>query len=283
MLSSILKRYRQPLKKLYQRYRKPLLAVYIPFHKIGNARKCYVCGKTFGRFIKYKGGSTFLPEWISKLEMVGSDVDNFGCPYCGSFDRERHLFMYFDKLRMWEKMNASAILHFAPEYHLSRKIEEQKPGTYVKGDLYPKDTTIEKVDATAISYPDNTFDLVIANHILEHIPDYRKALREIYRVLKPGGTAILQTPFSKVLASNFEDEAIAAPSLRAYFYAQHDHVRVFGEQALLKALQQAGFTLELARHADWFTAEESYLYGVNEKEDLIRVRKLKGFVNEEVC
>jgi predicted SAM-dependent methyltransferase len=275
MLSAILKRYRKPLKKLYIRYRKPLQAVYIPLHKIGNSRKCYVCGNTFGHFIKYKGGSAFFPEWISKLEMVGSDVDNFGCPYCGSFDRERHLFMYFDKLHLWEKMKGSGILHFAPEYHLSRKIEDQKPGTYVKGDLFPKDATIVKVDATAISYQDNTFDLVIANHILEHIPDYQKALREIYRVMKPGGTAILQTPFSKVLTSNFEDAAITTPSLRAYFYAQHDHVRVFGERALLNALQQAGFTLELARHADWFTEKETYLYGVNKMEDLIRVRKPK--------
>ncbi|MFN3840955.1 MAG: class I SAM-dependent methyltransferase [Cyclobacteriaceae bacterium] len=273
MITGLIKRYKKPLKKFYERYRTPILAVYIPLHRIGNSRKCYVCGKTFGRFTKYKGGSAFFPEWITRLQMVGSDVDNFACPYCGSFDRERHLFMYFDKLNLWEQVRHRSVLHFAPEYHLSKRIEKERPAVYVKADLFPANETIRKEDATNISFADNTFDLVLANHVLEHIPDYKKALSEIWRVLKPGGTAILQTPFSKVLKNNFEDEGINSPALHAYFYAQHDHVRVYGEEEFMRSLQKAGFLLQVEKHHDLFNENETYFYGVNKNEDLIKVQK----------
>lgn len=273
MLSTLVKRYKEPIKKIYVRYRKPILAVYLPLHRIGNKRKCYVCGKTFGRFTKYKGGSEYFPEWMDRLQMVGSDVNNFGCPYCGSFDRERHLFMYFDKLNLWDLVRNRNVLHFAPEAHLSKRIEKEKPALYVKADLFPANQTVRKEDATNISFPDETFDLVLANHILEHIPDYKKALHEIWRVLRPGGTAILQTPFSKVLKNNFEDVGINTPALRAYFYAQHDHVRVYGEEEFMKAFENAGFTLRIVSHIDLFSDQETKYFGVNKHEDLIRVTK----------
>ncbi|MCK6618197.1 MAG: class I SAM-dependent methyltransferase [Cyclobacteriaceae bacterium] len=269
MIDSLIKRYKKPVKKFYLRYRKPILALYIPLHRIGNSRKCYVCGKTFGRFTKYKGGSTFFPEWISRLEMVGSDVDNFGCPYCGSFDRERHLFMYFDRLDLWNQIKNRYVLHFAPEPHLSNRIEDEGPACYVKADLFPANETIRKEDATQISFFDETFDFVLANHILEHIPNYKKALNEIWRVLKPGGTAILQTPFSKVLRNNFEDDGINTPELRTYFYAQHDHVRLYGETQLLTSFQESGFNLRIVKHFDLFTGMDAHYYGVNANEDLL--------------
>jgi SAM-dependent methyltransferase len=249
------------------------MKVYLPLLRMGNSRKCYVCGKTFGHFTKFKGGSAYLPEWIVKLDMIGSDVDNFACPYCNSFDRERHLFMYFDKLNLWEKMKDGRVLHFAPEPQLSRKIAQQQPEEYIKGDLFPANDIIKKIDATVIPYPDNTFDLLIANHILEHIPDYRMAMKEFHRVLKKGGTAILQAPFSKRLNKNFEDSGIDTEDLRLYFYAQRDHVRVFSEREFLLALRNAGFILEIVKHDDFFNDQESYYYGVNKREDLIKVFK----------
>jgi SAM-dependent methyltransferase len=275
MLTSLIKKYKEPIKKVYKRYRTPFLRVYVPLHRIGNKRQCYVCKRTFGRFTKFKGGSAFLPEWIVKLEMIGSDVDNFGCPYCNSFDRERHLVMYFDKLDLWNKVRGNSVLHFAPEYHLSKKISEQQPAQYVMGDLFPAKDGIRKIDATSIDYPDATFDAVIANHILEHIPDYLKAMSEFFRVLKPGGFAILQTPFSKVLMKNFEDEGISTSDMRLFFYAQRDHVRVFGERSLRQSLEQTGFLLQIAKHSEYFSDDEAFRYGVNCKEDLIMVKKPK--------
>lgn len=273
MLSYFVKRYKEPIKKIYIRYRKPFMKIYLPLHQVGSKRKCYTCGKTFGRFTKFKGGSDYLPEWIVKLEMIGSDVDNFACPYCNSFDRERHLLMYFDKLNIWDKMKGGRVMHFAPEPQLSKKIALQQPAEYVRGDLFPANDTIQKIDATNISFADSSFDVLLANHILEHIPAYDKAMKEFYRVLKPGGIAILQTPFSKRLVKNFEDSGIDTKDLKKYFYAQHDHVRVFSEADFLQALKNAGFELGIVKHTDLFNDEESYYYGVNKREDLIRVIK----------
>ncbi|QOI97856.1 MAG: methyltransferase domain-containing protein [Flammeovirgaceae bacterium] len=273
MVTTLIKRHKEFIKLVYVRYRKPILAVYQTLHRFGKSRKCYVCGETFGRFTRYKGGSAFFPEWISMLQMVGSDVDNFGCPYCNSFDRERHLFMYFDNLNLWLQIKNCNVLHFAPEAHLSKRIEREGPAMYIKADLFPANESISKEDATDISFSDNTFDIVIANHVLEHIPDYEKALREIWRVLKPGGTAILQTPFSNVLKNNFEDAGINTPTLRSYFYAQHDHVRVFGKVQLFRSMKKAGFIFRIAHHNDLFRSEEAYYYGVNAFEDLLRLVK----------
>ena len=145
-------------------------------------------------------GSKSLSEFRKRLDGVGSDTDNFGCMYCGSTDRERHLFMFFDKLMLWETMKQGKILHFAPERHLSIKISEQAPLEYVRGDLYPQKSAIRKIDATAIPFSNDTFDFLIANHLLEHIPDYCKALSEFFRVLKPRGYCCSANTVFKAIA-----------------------------------------------------------------------------------
>ena len=245
-------------------------------NNMSSKRKCYICGKTFCRFTKYRGGSKNIPQFRKKLQMVGSDVDNFRCMYCGAHDRERHLFMYFDKLQLWERMKEAKILHFAPEKNLQYKISQLSPAIYVKGDLYPQGHDVQKIDATAIPYENNMFDFLMANHVLEHIPDYRKALLEFYRVLKPGGIAILQTPYSKLLKNNFEDEGINNDELRRYFYGQENHVRTFGEQQFLKSLEEVGFQLNIKKHTDFFDENDAYYYGVPMHEDLIMVEKIEA-------
>jgi SAM-dependent methyltransferase len=175
------------------------------------------------------------------FQMVGSDPDNFGCYYCGSSDRERHLFMYFDHLTLWTKFEGADILHFAPETHLKERIEQIATGKYICGDLNPKNSSEVKLDATNIEFEDASFDCIIANHILEHIPSYKLALSEFHRVLKPNGFALLQTPYSRLLTKNFEDAGINTPKLMKYFHGQNDHVRTFSETHLLGDLKDAGF------------------------------------------
>lgn len=240
---------------------------------LGSTRKCYICGTTFSYFTKYCGGSSKISEFQKTLDVIGSDFDNFGCLYCGSYDRERHLFMFFDKLMLWGQMKNGRILHFAPEKYLSKHIREQLPLKYIKADLYPVYKDIKKIDATAIPFNNDTFDFLIANHILEHIPNYRKALSEFYRILKPGGIAILQTPYSKRLKNNFEDDGIESDELRLFFYGQEDHLRIFAESQFLQSLEAAGFNLQIKKHEDYFDANTAYYYGVPINEDLIMVRK----------
>jgi ubiquinone/menaquinone biosynthesis C-methylase UbiE len=108
--------------------------------------------------------------------------------------------------------------------------------------------------------------------VLEHVADDRRALSEIYRVLKPGGHAVLQTPYSTVLTRTFEDPGIATENLRLELYGQEDHVRLYGIDFLEK-LQAAGLKLKLYPHKGVAPESEAYYYGMNPKEDLILVEK----------
>jgi len=254
--------------------KKPYVQLKKTFNSIGKKRKCYVCQRTFNHFTKFRGGLKNFSEFLRSLQMVGSDLDNFGCMYCNSNDRERHLFMFFDKLQLWEKLKNSKIIHIAPEANLRKKIEDQLPDYYITGDLYPdEDKNIIKIDITKIQFDDNTFDFFICNHVLEHVHELDKALSEIFRVLNTNGLAVLQTPFSKLLNRNFEEENINTDKLRIFFYAQEDHVRLFSEKQFLADIEKAGFVLQIQRHNDFFDDDTSKYFGVNNKEDLILVRK----------
>ena len=239
----------------------------------GTEKHCVICDSRFSAFLKYEGGSANVPDWHKKIEPVGSDLDNFGCPVCNSSDRLRHLYMYFDKLDFWANFDQAEVLHFAPESILRKKIQELNVKKYVMADYYPTDDEILKVDIVDIPFDDNSFDLVICNHVLEHIPDYNKAMSELYRVTKPRGFAILQTPYSTLLHHNFEDEGINTEELRLLYYGQTDHVRYFSENDFMRGLEDAGFKRMIVEHSEVF---EENLYkekGVNKLESLIRVMK----------
>lgn len=242
-------------------------------NSFGNQKQCYICKKRFHSFTKFNGGYKKLPLWNQKLNIVGSDIDNFGCRYCGSHDRERHLFMFFDKLDMWTKFKNAKVLHFAPEKNLADKIVSLNPEDYVKADLFPANESIVKIDLQDIHFENNFFDIVICNHVLEHVPDYKKALQEIFRVLKPNGIAILQTPYSNVLEDNFEDSGINTDELRSLFYGQKDHLRYFSKKRFLNSLNKVGFKLEIVEHKAYFDEQQAELFGVNSKEELIQVKK----------
>lgn len=261
------------LKKTRFYLKKPNRKIHLILNRMGNRKSCYVCRQTFNHFTKFRGGFKNIPLWMSKLNIVGSDIDNFGCIYCGAHDRERHLFMFFDKLDMWSIMKNAEVIHFAPEINLSKKIEQCLPSNYIKADLYPSNNSITKIDLTDIPFKEESFDILICNHVLEHVPDYMKALTEIYRVLKKNGIAILQTPYSKLLKKNFEDEGINTDELRLLFYGQEDHVRYFSENQFFQSLTKTGFSLQILNHNDLFESNLARYYGVNEKENLIRVIK----------
>lgn len=273
-MKSIAKKIKAELGKFYKKtFKGPMRRLISDVNKNGNKHKCNICNQTFNHFIKYHGGTRNIPDFRRKLNLIDSDRDNFGCPHCGSFDRERHLFLFFDRIGFWKRLSNYEILHFAPENHLSQKISSFNPRKYIQADYNPFKTSIKRIDATDISLGNDIFDLVICNHVLEHIPEYLKAISEIHRVLKPNGIAILQTPFSKLLSANFEDVNINNEELREFFYGEKDHFRIFGEDQFLSDLRKVGFQLELISHSDYFNENESFYYGVNSKEDLILVRK----------
>jgi SAM-dependent methyltransferase len=267
--------------KIVYRYliKKPYLVICLSFNKLGRRKQCYICNKTFNSFIKFGKGSKGLNAYSKYLNNVGSDADNFWCQYCRSTDRERHLFMYFDKLALWDRIANKRILHFAPEDNLKKKIATLNPLEYIMADLYPKDETQQKIDITQIPYDDNKFDFLICNHVLEHVTEISKAIKEISRVLKPGGIGILQTPYSELLYNHFEDPGINTNELRRFFYAQEDHLRVVSKRQLFNELAQF-FTLNIIENQSLFNNEECLKYGINRREDLIMVLNKK---QDKIC
>lgn len=145
------------------------------------------------------------------LAIVGSDVDHFECPRCGAHDRERHLLLYMQASGLLDALPGASALHFAPEKRLTRVIADRRPALHVRCDLYPMSSDIQRVDIQHMPFADDSFDLLLANHVLEHVDAPDLALAEIHRVLKPGGHAILQTPYSAKLHATWEDAGVDTP------------------------------------------------------------------------
>lgn len=199
------------------------------------------------------------------LDMIGSDADHYQCPRCGSNDRERHLFLFMRAEGLFERMATMAVLHFAPERRLAEHIRSSGASSYVRCDLFPASPDIVRADITAMEFADDSFDLVIASHVLEHVGDARKALGEIRRVLKTGGLAILQTPYSGKLLSTWEDAGVDTDEARLEAYGQEDHVRLFGKD-IFDIIASAGFTPHVRTHALALSDFDPAVYGVNPAE-----------------
>lgn len=234
--------------------------------------KCNICSNKIGKFIPYRGAQESVS--VKSFKIIGSDIVNFQCPRCGSIDRVRHLFVFLDKLGIFKKINGSKILHIAAESHLYYKIESLNPEEYIVGDLYPEQSQIKaiRIDITNINYIDNYFDFIICNHVLEHIPDDSKAISEVYRVLKPGGIAIMQTPYSEDIDMSYEREEINTDELRLLYYGQEDHVRIYGLNLFTK-FEEVGFKLDIIRSKEVLSDEVACRYGMNIKEPFILLRK----------
>jgi len=235
---------------------------------------CVVCGHDVWRFMPYKGGTRHVPRLMKVLDVVGSNVDQFECPRCGSHDRERHLLMYLEASGLLSKMVGKAVLHFAPEKRLSMLISRAAPARYVRCDLYPQQANVQRVDMLAMEFESASFDLVIANHVLEHVRDDGQAIAEIRRVLKIDGFAILQTPYSRKLHATWQDDGVADEAARLQAYGQADHVRLFGRD-IFDRFGLAGLTSRVIPHAELLPGVDTIKFGVNSIEPFILFQRTK--------
>jgi SAM-dependent methyltransferase len=133
------------------------------------------------------------------------------------------------------------MLHVAPEPALSARLRRLPNLNYLSADLFDPKAMV-KMDITDIRYPEHSFDLIYCSHVLEHVSDDRKALSEFWRVLKPGGKAILMVPILGEIT--FEDPSITDPVERERAYGQHDHVRSYGRD-FAQRVAEAGFEVTL--------------------------------------
>lgn len=227
-------------------------------------RHCVLCDHRVGRFLPYRGSRGAL-SLMRALQVVGSDIDNFECPRCGAHDRERHALMYLEASGLRSSIPDMRILHFAPERQLAKYIAGLNPSQYVKADLFPTGAGIERVDIEDMPFPDGSFDLLIANHVLEHVDDDAKATGEIHRVLAPGGIAILQTPYSQMLKRTWSDPGIVGDAARLHAYGQEDHVRLFGRD-IFERFAASGLRPLIATHAGLLPDRDAAILGVNAQE-----------------
>jgi len=210
---------------------------------MGKNAQCSICGKTLRKFIEMDSGDKM-------------------CPNCGSIARNRRLWNLLTSRFINEKR---AILDFSPSrciYRLLTKLNIQYDSSDISGDFIAD----KKFDITNIDAANNTYDLIICYHILEHIEDDLKAMNELYRVLKNGGTALIQTPFKD--GDVYENDSIRDKKDRLIHFGQQDHVRIYSVSGLKNRLEKCEFNVEILSFPD-----EDIYHGLERNEIVLVATK----------
>lgn len=240
----------------------------------GNKYECPICGHHFRKMLP---GGFDLPVIKEKQIIGGGYRENDICPYCKSTDRDRLVFLYL-KYESNFFRNYNLVLHVAPEPSLYRFFKKMKNIQYYPVTKYQEgfyyDKSVRKADLLDLNFEEGTFDWVLCNHVLEHIPEDAKAMSEIFRVLKPGGHAILQVPVSLKLKTTYEDIGITDPVEREKHFGQFDHVRIYGRD-YPNRLEQAGFYVKIINQENDLMHVPPPLnkYALNSKEKLFLCTK----------
>lgn len=228
-------------------------------------KRCVICNCSLGRFLPHGKGIVDCAPLSLALNVVGSDVQNMECPWCGSTDRERHLVLYMEHTNVVSRLEGSRILHLAPEKRLGPVLHASGAVLYVAADLIGGPNVDIRLDLAQVPFADAAFDVVVANHVLEHVHALEASLAELHRVLTPGGLAILQTPYSPVLTTTFEDSGIKTGEARFQAYGQDDHVRLFGRD-IAAVIEAAGFRSLMTTHKATLPDVRAKDWGINPQE-----------------
>jgi SAM-dependent methyltransferase len=255
-----------PLRKLRQR-------LFGLLHR-GSALVCPFCERHFSRFLP--GGSR-APE-VRKLGAIGiGRRQNARCPHCGSNDRARLLLLY---LKSTECFGAKKlrVLEIGPDRHLAFALSERPNIEYLCGSLYPEDFADiggRKIDVTDIPFDDNSFDVLLCNHVLQQVPDDKKAMREVSRVLKPEGWGILQVPLAAKLTTTLEDLRADSSRNRRKRFGSTLHVRIYGGDYALR-LREQNLSVEETHPVKGGWCKDAGRYATIPEETIFVVRKARS-------
>jgi SAM-dependent methyltransferase len=232
-----------PLNFMYKNEMK-LRGIYYLFFR-GEKYHCSICNHGLRKFIPVNDGDIL-------------------CPRCGSLARNRRL---YEIIQNGYLKKDDTVLDFSPSRNLYRVLKENKNINYISTDFAGEFLSDQQYDITHIELPDQCIDLVICYHILEHIEDDGQAMTELYRVLKAGGTCIVQTPFKE--GDIFEDPLIRTSEERLKHFGQADHVRIYSVEGLKDRLSLSGFQVDVRE----FIEPADNKYGFKEKEYILLAQK----------
>jgi SAM-dependent methyltransferase len=240
--------------------KKNILPVYLQIRGLyykGNKVECPCCGGRFSKFLK-----------------IGVNRRPVQCPRCRSNERDRTFWLYLQRNPDFIKANMK-ILHVSPEQIFYRRFKNDKNISYTACDkftdnyknTYPKDTIY--MDITDMStIKDNTYDIILCVHVLECVEEDRKAIKELYRVLKPGGKALLQVPIDKNLEKTYEDFSINTPEQRAIIFGDPWNLRFYGLDYENLLRETAGFKTDFIPVTTIFTEKEINKYVLGKMDDI---------------
>ncbi len=222
----------------------------------GDQVKCPVCDRSFSKFLSY-----------------GSNValrDNVLCPHCLSLERHRLLWLFLKERTDFFTANHK-LLHIAPEQCFHERFLKLENITYDTGDL---ESPLAKYhfDLHQVPFEDNSYDIVICNHVMEHVADDHQCMKELYRVLKPGGWAIMQVPIDYTRTETYEDSSITSPEEREREFWQKDHVRLYGKN-YPEVLAEAGFKVESVDFVNSIPEDLRAKYRLQDEEIIYLCRK----------
>jgi SAM-dependent methyltransferase/glycosyltransferase involved in cell wall biosynthesis len=205
---------------------------------------------------------------LAAMMQIGSPnptLDNALCPHCSCNDRERHLWLYLDQVGLLSDLNAKRVLDISPDAGVRRKIRERSPLEYITGDPFSGQAEDQAWNVQKLDFPDEYFDLILCNQVLERAAHPDKVLAEMARCLSPNGFLVAQTPYSPILKQTFELTIPINEQFSAYCFGKKDRLRLFGVD-IMKRFRAAGLYGDLYPHASILDGLSGETVGCNEAE-----------------
>jgi predicted SAM-dependent methyltransferase len=248
---------------------------------IGINNYCPVCDsgiRKFDSLRNYMNGKFVQPVLVNGVQHFADNyetlsIDTFFCPVCGAQDKARLYATYLNQQikKMYNGTNLK-LVHFAPEGGLGDLLKQNKRLNYRSADLFRTDVD-DKADLTNLSnYDNDSFDIFICSHILEHIDYDKLAMQELHRILKKNGFGIIMVPILLSLNNTYENSKIITEEERLIHFGQEDHVRIYEKNDFLHRLKNVGFKIKQLDR-DYFGLETFKKLGLNSSSVLYILEK----------